>query len=117
MAQGKAAVTPLLTHWRYYSLVLSQRYEVEKSMAGNLLHSVIDISQNTYAHMPLIQTYSTTQIAKSMGQHGAHLGPVGPRWPPYRPHEPCYQDMSNSSEHLLGPLLLTWFNFKPSMDK
>ena len=30
------------------------------------------------------------QIAKSMGQHGAHLGPVGPRWAPCWPHKPCY---------------------------
>ena len=33
----------------------------------------------------------TTQIAKSMGQYGAHLGPVGPRWTPCCPHGPCYQ--------------------------
>ena len=33
----------------------------------------------------------TPQIAKLMGQHGAHLGPVGPRWAPCWPHEPCYQ--------------------------
>ena len=31
------------------------------------------------------------QIAKFMGQHGAHLGPVGPRWAPCWPHESCYQ--------------------------
>ena len=32
-----------------------------------------------------------SQIAKFMGQHGAHLGPVGPRWAPCWPYEPCYQ--------------------------
>ena len=34
-----------------------------------------------------------SQIARFMGQHGAHLGPVGPRWAPCWPHEPCYQGM------------------------
>ena len=37
------------------------------------------------------ETQKATQIAKFMGQHGAHLGPVGPRWAPCWPHEPCYQ--------------------------
>ena len=32
-----------------------------------------------------------SQIARFMGQHGAHLGPAGPRWAPCWPHEPCYQ--------------------------
>ena len=31
------------------------------------------------------------QIAKFIGQHGAHLGPVGPRWAPCWPHKTCYQ--------------------------
>ena len=29
------------------------------------------------------------QIAKFMGQHGAHLDTVSPRWAPYWPHESC----------------------------
>ena len=32
-----------------------------------------------------------SQIARFMGQHGAHLGPVGPKWAPCWPHEPHYQ--------------------------
>ena len=36
------------------------------------------------------QSVSTTLIARSMGQHGAHLGPTGPRWAPCWPHELCY---------------------------
>ena len=36
------------------------------------------------------RTWMATQIAKFMGQDGAHLVPVGPRWAPYWPHEPCY---------------------------
>ena len=37
------------------------------------------------------------QIAKFMGQHGAHLGPLGPRWAPCWPHEPYYQGVYLSS--------------------
>ena len=36
-----------------------------------------------------------TQIAKFMGQHGAHLGPISPRWAPCWPHEPCFCDFQN----------------------
>ena len=38
-----------------------------------------------------------TQIAKFMGQHGAHLGPVGPGWAPCWFHEPCYQGRTLTS--------------------
>ena len=32
----------------------------------------------------------TTLIARSWGQHGAHLGPKGPRWAPCCPQKLCY---------------------------
>ena len=35
---------------------------------------------------------AATQIAKFMGQHGAHLGPTGPKWAPCWPHELCFLD-------------------------
>ena len=38
-----------------------------------------------------LDSWMLTQIARFMGQHGAHLGPVGPRWAPWWPHEPSYQ--------------------------
>ena len=39
--------------------------------------------------------------------HGANMGPIWGRQDPGRPHVLCY----------LWTLLLTWFNFNPSMDK
>ena len=42
-----------------------------------------------------------TQIAKFMGQHGAHLGPVSPRWAPCCPHEPCYRGSYSCKEAVL----------------
>ena len=45
---------------------------------------------------------TVTQIAKFMGQHGAHLGPVGPRWAPFWPHEPWYQGTSLKSWLIFG---------------
>ena len=48
-----------------------------------------------YELLVCIVDYTTTclhiQIARFMGQHGAHLGPVGLRRAPCWPHEPCYQ--------------------------
>ena len=40
-----------------------------------------------------------SQIAKFMGQHGAHLGPLGPRWDPRWPHEPCYLGCTHDHPH------------------
>ena len=42
--------------------------------------------RDNYRHVSVL-----TQIAKFMGQHGAHLGPVGLRWAQCWPREPCYQ--------------------------
>ena len=41
--------------------------------------------------IPGSEAHVTVQVARFMGQYGAHLGPVGPRWAPYWPHELCYQ--------------------------
>ena len=38
------------------------------------------------------------QIARFMGQHGAHLGPTGPRWAPCWPHELCYLGHSGTAQ-------------------
>ena len=37
---------------------------------------------NRVPYVPEID-WSSSQIAKFMGQHGAHLGPVGPMWAPW----------------------------------
>ena len=49
-----------------------------------------DVSNVPRYHDAVVGVVRWSQIARLMGQHGAHLGPVGPRWAPCRPHEPCY---------------------------
>ena len=66
----------------------------------------------------------------SWGQHEAHLRQTGHRWAPCWPHELCYLGIEREQVittdgilytypciRYLWPLLLTWFNFNPSMDK
>ena len=47
-------------------------------------------------------------LAKSWGQHGAHLGHVGPRWAPYSPHGTCYQQ-KNWPRQPHSCLDLSWY--------
>ena len=50
--------------------------------------------QNRATCLINLVSWKLPQIARFMGQHGAHLGPVGPRWALCWPHEPCYKGQS-----------------------
>ena len=55
----------------------------------------------------LISIRIRSLIARSMGQHGAHLGPPGPRWAPCWPNELCYLGCRTMSVYSFAPIHIT----------
>ena len=55
-----------------------------------LIYGLSDQTDIMELELRVIFFWTSTLIASSWDQHGAHLGPKGPRWAPCWPHEPCY---------------------------
>ena len=90
---------------------------VEQMTSLKMVHEIpwclatLRVMIKEFASFPYITVVSTIQIARFIGQLGAHLGPTGPRWVPCWPHEPCYLgdcplwDKGQEPMHIIVPSL------------
>ena len=91
---GAAYIRDLTVFWQY---IVSLFNTIARDRTWG--HISADIGWNTlnfrnkqpYRRICVGLTRIYGQIAKFMGQHGAHLGPVGPIWAPCWPKKTCFQ--------------------------